>query len=776
MKTEYKAIFASIIVIALALTAVSTVTYSWFSDTDSSDITISTATVDVELDIDDTISVTGYGSATAYSNGNIRISNFAANSSFSGTYTVSNNSTIDIVYRVSVQMDATGNNAILPYILVGTSSGDATAMSNGTLDGSTRSVSIGGWQNMAVGTATSEPANFYIAFSEDMPSLSTGNISMRMVIEAYQGDYEIPIEDGEAVITEDNPVVTGDVPLSGGEPDQTVETTVSFDNTAATTVSGQTLKIEATSGGSDAGFTLNDAVTLDLSMNDAETTDFGSGVVTVTTTVAVASEPTTVNVIYNGVGEQPTVTGWSWDDGALTVTFTTSHFSEFVVITGDETTVTTETALIASLKSGMNVTLGADITRTVSISDAFDRDNKELSDSIVITKTCNLNLAGHVLTNFNLYVSGEDVVFTVNSDENGGMIYDGFSVPETDELPAGYHVSVWNGADAIINGGNYENNIFACFYAYKGTITVNGGTMEITSSTINSGYNPEYNRFTLNLLDANGKNGTANIIVNGGSFVNYDPTQSNSENPVKNFVAPGKGVERTGTDGNYVYTVIDATTVTTSEQLITAMNNGDAVILGADITDCPKIAVDPNNVSTLDAKQNYEAGHNGDKEVYAFLDFNGYTITCAVDNYWGIQACTGATVVLIDSSQSQSGGITATAPSDGNVASVKFGGQMYILDGNYTSAENSACCIYVCGNGNISIRDGYFSDGSKDDSYGGLLNIFNSSESYTVSGTIIVYGGEFVGYDPSTGDDNMGGNFVASGKKVTEENGIYTVA
>ena len=34
----------------------------------------------------------------------------------------------------------------------------------------------------------------------------------------------------------------------------------------------------------------------------------------------------------------------------------------------------------------------------------------------------------------------------------------------------------------------------------------------------------------------------------------------------------------------------------------------------------------------------------------------------------------------------------------------------------------------------------------------------------------------FVGYDPSTGDDNMGGNFVASGKKVTEENGIYTVA
>lgn len=776
MKTEYKAILASIVVIALALTAVSSVTYSWFSDTDSSDITISTARVDVELNIDDGITVSGYGSATAYSNGNIGISNFAANSSFSGTYTVDNNSTIDIVYRVSIQMDTAGNHTILPYILVGTSSDDATAMSNGTLNGTTRSVSIGGWQNMTVGTATSSPADFYIAFSEDMPSLSTDTISITMVIEAYQGDYEIPIEDGEAVITEDNPTVTGDVPLGGGEPDQTVETTVSFDNTAATSVSGQTLKIEATSGGSSAGFTVNDAVTLNLSMNDAESTDFGNGVVTVTTTVPAATEPTAVNVIYNGIGEQPTVTGWSWTDGVLTVTFTTSHFSEFVVITGDETTVTTETALIASLKSGMNVTLGADITRTVSINDVFDSNNREFSDSIIITKSCYLNLDDHTLTNFNLYVSDESVVFTVNSGENGGMFYDGLSVPETDDLPAGYLLSVWNGAEAIINGGNYESNIFACFYAYKGTITVNGGSMEVVSSSINSSYNPDYNRFTLNLLDANGKNGTANIIVNGGSFVNYDPTQSNSENPIKNFVAPGKGVERTGTDGNYVYTVVDATTVTSAEQLSTAMNNGDAVILGADITDCPKIAVDPNNVSTLDAKQNYEAGHAGDSEVYAFLDFNGYTITCATDNYWGIQACTGATVVLTDSSQSQSGGITATASSDGNVASVKFGGQMYILDGNYTSAENSACCIYVCGNGNITIHDGVFSDGSKDDSYGGLLNIFNSSDSYTVSGTITVYGGEFVGYDPRTGDDNMGGNFVASGKNVTENNGTYTVA
>ena len=36
-------------------------------------------------------------------------------------------------------------------------------------------------------------------------------------------------------------------------------------------------------------------------------------------------------------------------------------------------------------------------------------------------------------------------------------------------------------------------------------------------------------------------------------------------------------------------------------------------------------------------------------------------------------------------------------------------------------------------------------------------------------GTITVTGGTFVNYDPSTGDDNLGGSFVADGYKVVSE-------
>ena len=50
----------------------------------------------------------------------------------------------------------------------------------------------------------------------------------------------------------------------------------------------------------------------------------------------------------------------------------------------------------------------------------------------------------------------------------------------------------------------------------------------------------------------------------------------------------------------------------------------------------------------------------------------------------------------------------------------------------------------------MCIRDSYY-----------VLNQSNGNP-----GTITVKGGTFVNYDPSKGDDNLGGNFVAPGYKV----------
>ena len=63
------------------------------------------------------------------------------------------------------------------------------------------------------------------------------------------------------------------------------------------------------------------------------------------------------------------------------------------------------------------------------------------------------------------------------------------------------------------------------------------------------------------------------------------------------------------------------------------------------------------------------------------------------------------------------------------------------------------------------IEGGFF---YTDYNYKGKYYVLNKNNS--TNGTITVKGGTFVNYDPSKGDDNLGGNFVADGYKVVSEN------
>ena len=54
-------------------------------------------------------------------------------------------------------------------------------------------------------------------------------------------------------------------------------------------------------------------------------------------------------------------------------------------------------------------------------------------------------------------------------------------------------------------------------------------------------------------------NSKATITIYGGTFVNYDPSNSKTENPVADFVADGYTVEVSDNDGNPLYTVVPVT-------------------------------------------------------------------------------------------------------------------------------------------------------------------------------------------------------------------------
>ena len=94
-------------------------------------------------------------------------------------------------------------------------------------------------------------------------------------------------------------------------------------------------------------------------------------------------------------------------------------------------------------------------------------------------------------------------------------------------------------------------------------------------------------------------------------------------------------------------------------------------------------------------------------------------------------------------------------------AKVTIKGGTFTVGGDANGIGNSV--VYSQG-GNIVIEGGFF---QTDYNYRGYYYVLNQSNGNP--GTITVKGGTFVNYDPSKGDDNLGGNFVAGGYKVTSE-------
>ena len=95
------------------------------------------------------------------------------------------------------------------------------------------------------------------------------------------------------------------------------------------------------------------------------------------------------------------------------------------------------------------------------------------------------------------------------------------------------------------------------------------------------------------------------------------------------------------------------------------------------------------------------------------------------------------------------------------------GANVTIKDGTFTVGADkngkANSVIYSTG-GNITIEGGFFYTDYSSNGFYYVLNQQNSNP-----GNITVKGGTFVNYDPSKGDDNLGGNFVADGYSVITE-------
>ena len=140
------------------------------------------------------------------------------------------------------------------------------------------------------------------------------------------------------------------------------------------------------------------------------------------------------------------------------------------------------------------------------------------------------------------------------------------------------------------------------------------------------------------------------------------------------------------------------------------------------------------------------------------LDLNGHNILVKEKNVVAIKTAGNLTI---------NGDGTVDGGNGGNNVTVcaLAGGKVTINGGHYTvggDANNLAnTCIYTQG-GDVIINGGYF---RSECTWHGRYYVLNQSNSNP--GTITVNGGKFENYDPTTGDDNLGGNFVADGYTTT---------
>lgn len=144
-----------------------------------------------------------------------------------------------------------------------------------------------------------------------------------------------------------------------------------------------------------------------------------------------------------------------------------------------------------------------------------------------------------------LYVEeGADVVF---DGSEGGIRVNG-SIATNQDGP----FCITNfGGNIIIKGGRYIG-CGTCVYGYSGKTIIEDGYFEASPSTVDG---RPAQTWTLNLLNSAYQDGTASIEVRGGTFVDFDPSNPNTDDAAS-YVPAGYVVNSKEENGHTIYTVV----------------------------------------------------------------------------------------------------------------------------------------------------------------------------------------------------------------------------
>lgn len=172
--------------------------------------------------------------------------------------------------------------------------------------------------------------------------------------------------------------------------------------------------------------------------------------------------------------------------------------------------------LMAELNAGNSVVLNADLV---------------LDESVILNlagKDVTIDLNGHnIIGSKKFYDTAKDnwsVIsvrggkLTINGD--GNVFAATGAIAEAPNYIEDFAIDVNNGAQLVINGGNFKGNDTAV-YIYSGSVEIKGGTFEVYDNGLSYGA-----RYNINAYDSAFTGGTAKITIKGGTFFEFDPTKA----------------------------------------------------------------------------------------------------------------------------------------------------------------------------------------------------------------------------------------------------------
>ncbi len=351
-----------------------------------------------------------------------------------------------------------------------------------------------------------------------------------------------------------------------------------------------------------------------------------------------------------------------------------------------------------------------------------------------------------------------------------------------------YAVDVQDGGHLVIEDGHFNGNVHAV-YVYKGVAEIKGGTFEVQQKYSDA---DKADEFVLNCYDANRENGTAKIIVTGGTFIGFNPGDCKAEGNGTNFVAPGYASIPNGTaaDGRTIWKVVPAVEATTGAELKGSFKRGSVTTIGTNISatetiECKTksnlvlkngsvLKVEPTRIA-----QNYTLGAHGGSNLS--ISGNGSIIAPVLPDPTTYLA---SAIEVGSASKSGTVNIYGNVTFEGNSGAAGsyalrlINGTANIYGGHFKTAGGSsgnAECIYVQSSQpsygaaynqcNLNIYGGVF------ETTGDAKYLINCLDKPYKDGkcAIKIMGGIFVGFNPA--DNTAEGahtNFVAPGYKSVE--------